>query len=75
MAMTKVPTAVNASGHSRTDQHRSVTWFNDRERPRHREFASRRLPENAVQQPMQQPRRPPAPVGTVRRPLTCVNDP
>lgn len=33
------------------------------------------LPESAVQQPMQQPRRPQAPVGTVRRPLTCANDP
>jgi len=30
---------------------------------------------SAVQQPMQQPRRPTAPVGTVRRPLTCANDP
>jgi hypothetical protein len=32
-------------------------------------------PDSRVQQPMQQPRRPPAPVGTARRPLTCASDP
>src|SRR5215471_8990430 len=32
-------------------------------------------PESRVQQPMQQPRRPPAPVRTARRPLTCASDP
>jgi hypothetical protein len=36
-------TPVDASGHSRTDHHRYVTCFNDRERARHREFASRRF--------------------------------